>query len=134
MKSMEFTIDGISPIDFAPWNGVKVSAQITVMKETMCVRIELPPPVCSFMERLQREFSGGNIPVDFDKVADSSSEVVNVGRVHAFLNALEKISSKLSDENFTSGLLCYPEGNGARLQLRNKPRVGSFCFLTPPNS
>jgi len=57
MKSMEFTIDGISPIDFASWNGVKVSAQITVMKETMCVRIELPPPACAFMKRLQREFT-----------------------------------------------------------------------------
>jgi len=57
MKSMEFTIDGISPIHFAPWNGVKVSAQITVMEETMCVRIELPPPACSFLERLQQEFT-----------------------------------------------------------------------------
>ena len=79
MRTMEFAIDGISPTDFAPWNGAKVFACITVVEETMRVRVELPPPADSLMERLKEKFE--KLVPKSGHQRDSRNSSVQVGDV-----------------------------------------------------
>jgi hypothetical protein len=57
MNLVEFTIVGINPDDYASWNGTEVPTYITIIDETMHLRIALPPPDRPLVKRLLPEFA-----------------------------------------------------------------------------